>query len=386
VSVSSSGQQGNLGSGDAVISGDGRYVAFVSGSTNFVAGDTNGFSDVFVHDRQTRTTTRVSVSSSGAQTNHTSGRPSISADGRYVAFWSLASTLVGNDQTLTDDAFLHDRALRTTELLNVSSSGARANSASFNPALSADGRYAVFHSFATNLAPGDTNGFSDIFVRDRQARTTELVSVSSSGAQGNENSAIGTISADGRIVAFASFASTLVPDDTNGQRDIFFYDRATRTTQRASVSSLGAQADWSSHNPMVAAGGRFVTFESLASTLVPGYGGHNAYVHELQIADAAWPPPGTQPPPPPPSPAADTVGVQTAEYTLSKRTLRVEATTTSTTATLTVFVTSTGDRIGRLTNDGGGRHRGELPWPTNPGTIMVRSSAGGSATKAVVAK
>jgi Tol biopolymer transport system component len=126
VSVSSTGQQGNLGAGGPVISDDGRYVAFVSGSTNLVPNDSNRFADVFVHDRQSRTTTLVSVSTSGRQGNHTSERPSISADGRYVAFWSLASTFVSNDQNLTDDVFVHDRVSRTTELLNVSSTGARA--------------------------------------------------------------------------------------------------------------------------------------------------------------------------------------------------------------------------------------------------------------------
>jgi Tol biopolymer transport system component len=388
VSVSSTGQQGNVGG--PVISDDGRYVAFVSGSTNLVANDSNRLPDVFVHDRQTRATTLVSVSTSGRQGNHTSERPSISADGRYVAFWSLASTFVSNDQNLTDDVFVHDRVSRTTDLLNVSSTGARANNASFNPSLSADGRYAVFHSFATNLVPGDTNGFSDIFVRDRQARTTERVSVSTSGAQGNENGAIGTISADGRIVAFASFASTLVPEDTNGQRDIFWYDRTTRTTHRASVSSAGTQADWSSHNPMLAASGRFVTFESLASTLVPGFGGHHAYVHELPISDASPPPPppppSPPPPPPPPPPATDMVSIQLAEYDAGGRRLKVEATSTSSSATLTAHVTATDALIGTLQNDGGGRYRGEFSWPSNPGSITVKSSLGGSATKTVVAK
>jgi Tol biopolymer transport system component len=287
VSRSSSGAQANRGAAGPVISGDGRHVAFVASATNLVPGDTNNNTDVFVRDRQTGTTTRVSVSSSGQQTNHTSDRLSISADGRYVAFWSLASTLTAGDQTLTDDVFVHDRQTRTTEMASVSSTGARANSSSFNPALSADGRYVAFHSFGTNLAAGDTNNSSDIFVRDRQARTTTRVSVSSSGAQGDGNSAIGTISADGRVVAFASFASTLVADDTNGQRDIFVHDRATRVTRRASVSSAGTQANQSSHNPRLAASGRFVTFESLASNLVLGFSGHHAYVHELSLPSGA---------------------------------------------------------------------------------------------------
>ncbi|HEV3478398.1 MAG TPA: hypothetical protein VG144_03005, partial [Gaiellaceae bacterium] len=381
VSISSTGAQTTNGAADPAITADGRYVAFVGGGTGLVAGDTNGFNDVFVHDRQTRTTTRVSVSSSGAQGNHVSERPSISDDGRYVAFWSLASTLVSGDETLTHDVFVHDRVSRTTELASVSSSGARANSGSLNPAISGNGRYVAFHSFATNLAPGDTNGTYDVFVRDREARTTERVSVSTSGTQGNDSSAIGTISADGRIVAFASYASNLVPDDTNGERDIFAHDRATRSTQRASVSSGGTQANSSSHNPMLAPGGHFVTFESLASTLVLGFGGHHAYVHELRIPEAQWPPPA----PPPPPPESDSVAVTLAEYTVSKRMLRVEATSTNSSATLTVFVTATGEEIGPLRNEGGGRHRAELPWPTNPETITVRSSAGGSATRSVVA-
>jgi Tol biopolymer transport system component len=269
VSVSSSGTQANGPSFQPSISANGRFVAFTSESTNLVPGDINDQPDVFVRDRWTRTTHRVSVSSSGAQADDESGGSSISANGRFVAFDSLASNLVP-ETTGGTDVFVRDRWTRTTHRVSVSSSGAEGNGQSFQPSISADGRFVAFTSEATNLVPGDTNDQTDMFVRDQETRTTRRVSVSSTGAQGNGGNRHPSISADGRFVAFGSDSSNLVPGDTNEVEDVFLRDRWNRTTRRVSVSSTGAQGNGLSFQPSISANGRFVAFDSLASNLVPG--------------------------------------------------------------------------------------------------------------------
>jgi len=270
VSVSSAGEQGNGRPGGASISADGRFVAFVSDASNLAPGDTNAWADVFVRERLTDRTERVSVSSSGAQGNSHSGSVSISADGRFVAFDSRATNLVPGDTNGRDDVFVRDRLTGRTERVSVSSAGEQGNSVSYAPSISADGRFVAFASRASNLAPGDTNGYDDVFVRDRLTGTTERISVSSAGAQGNYESWWPCISADGRFVAFHSPASNLAPGDTNGCYDIFVRDRLTGTTERVSVSSSGAQGDGDSCAPSISADGRFVGFVSSASNLVPG--------------------------------------------------------------------------------------------------------------------
>ncbi len=278
VSVASDGTQGNGSSGWASISADGRYVAFYSEANNLVSGDTNGGTDVFVHDRQTRQTSRVSVASDGTQGNAPGGRAfvawagfaSISADGRYVAFWSVANNLVSGDTNDIDDVFVHDRQTRQTSRVSIASDGTQGNRRSGWPSISADGRYVAFWSEASNLVSDDTNGVADVFVHDRKAGTTTRVSVASDGAQGNERSSGLSISADGRYVAFWSVASTLVNGDTNGRQDVFIHDRETGWTSRVSVASDGARAnDWSG-SPSISADGRFVAFESVVSNLVSG--------------------------------------------------------------------------------------------------------------------
>ena len=275
VSVSSSGAQGSYHSGSPSISADGRFVAFESIASNLVDGDTNsirGFSarDIFVHDRDTGRTERVSVSSSGAQGNGHSFSPSISADGRFVAFESEANTLVDGDTNNRKDIFVHDRDTGRTERVSVSSSGAQANGSSFSPSISADGRFVAFYSQAVNLVVGDTNNRTDIFVHDRDTELTERFNVSSSGAQANGRSFSPSISADGRFVAFVSEASTLVDGDTNNSFDIFVHDRDNGHTERISVSSSGAQANGFSFFPSISADGRFVAFYSQADNLVVG--------------------------------------------------------------------------------------------------------------------
>ena len=286
VSVSSSGDQGDLASAtayDRCFSADGRYVAFESSSSNLVPGDTNGTRDVFVHDRVTGGTERVSVSSSGGQGNDWSDSPSISADGRYVAFYSRASNLVAGDTNAVADIFVHDRVTGGTERVSVSSTGEQGDGAW--PSISADGRYVAFYSSASNLVPGDTNGAFDVFVHDRVTGETIRVSVSSSGVEGNSMSGLPTISADGRYVAFHSIASNLVPGDTNSGFDVFVHDLVTGETERVSVSSAGEESNDGSvysYGLAISSDGRYVAFPSNASNLVPGdtNGKIDVFVHD----------------------------------------------------------------------------------------------------------
>ena len=225
VSVASDGTQGNRQSIFSSISADGRYVAFKSFANNLVSGDMNGTWDIFVHDRQTGATTRVSVASDGTQGNNSSESASISGDGRYVAFESFASNLVSGDTNGTWDIFVHDMQTGATTRVSVASDGTQGNSSSEFASISSDGRYVAFESFANNLVSEDTNGPGwEIFVHDMQTGATILVSVASDGTQGNDFSRSASISGDGRYVAFKSFANNLVSGDTNGTWDIFVHE------------------------------------------------------------------------------------------------------------------------------------------------------------------
>jgi Tol biopolymer transport system component len=245
-------------------------VAFQSTASNLVSGDTNGKYDIFVHDRQTGATTRVSVSSNGSEGNSNSYSPSISSDGSYVAFDSNASNLVPGDTNENYDIFVHERQTGATSRVSVGSDGSEGNGRSSNPSISADGRYVAFNSDAGNLVPVDTNGDYDVFVHDRQTGATSRVSVSSDGSEGNSYSLFPVISADGRYVAFASNAGNLVPGDTNGIYDIFVHDRQTGATSRVSVSSDGSEGNDSSARPSISADGRYAVFSSVAGNLVSG--------------------------------------------------------------------------------------------------------------------
>ena len=200
VSVDSAGVEGNgWCAHPQSISGDGRFVAFDSHADNLVPGDTNRRRDVFVHDRQTGTTTRVSVDSSGVQGDGSSSLPSISVDGRFVAFESGATNLVSGDTNRRLDVFVHDRQTGTTTRVSVDSSGVQGDGSSFVPSISGDGHFVAFHSFARNLVPGDNNAAGDVFVHGRQTGATQRVSVDSSGVEGNGSSLAPKISGDGRF-------------------------------------------------------------------------------------------------------------------------------------------------------------------------------------------
>jgi hypothetical protein len=285
-SVDSVGVQGNNGSYYPSISSDGRFVAFDSSASSLVWGDTNNAYDIFVHDRQTGQTTRVSVDSLGVQGNSDSFLPSISSDGRFVTFNSPASNLVPGDTNGYWDVFVHDRQAGQTTRVSVDSGGLQGNlhSYSWRPSISSDGRFVAFICEASNLVPGDTNDDGDIFVHDRQTSQTTRVSVDSLGVQGNADSAFAAISSDGRFVALSSEASNLVQGDTNNVTDIFVHDRQTGQTTRVSVDSGGVQGNRSSDPPSISSDGRFVAFSSNASNLVPGdtNNRHDAFVHNLQ--------------------------------------------------------------------------------------------------------
>lgn len=274
VSVSSSEVRGDSYSYSASLTPDLRYVAFSSWSTNLVAGDTNGpypvGHDVFVRDRINGTTTRVSVGAGGAQGNGESYHSAISADGRFVAFTSHASNLVAGDTNGVEDVFVRDQSSALTERISVSSSGVEADGSSLNPSLSADGRYVAFHGSAKNLVVGDTNAHQDVFVRDRSSGTTSRVSVSTSGQQADGDSDSGVISPDGRFVVFRSFASNLVAGDANGRADVFLRDLQSGTTERVSVDSGGVEGDGDSSAPAITPDGRYIAFQSVASNLVLG--------------------------------------------------------------------------------------------------------------------
>jgi Tol biopolymer transport system component len=307
---------------DVSVSADGRYVVFQSNASNIVPGDRNNGGDIFVRDRRTGQTERISVSSSGAEGDlDSNGGFSLSADGRYVAFASLATNLVAGDDNYASDVFVRDRATGRTERVSVASNGAQANLDSSRPSISADGRYVAFESAASNLTPGDGNGARDVFVRDRatarterasrdvggaahvyecmhasisangrfvgfvssyysagtganvwlrdrKLRTTDLVSVGLNAAPGNQFSDWPAVNATGRFVAFQSAATNLVAGDGNANVDIFLRDMQTGKTELVSVNSNERQANGPAWNPSISAHGRFVAFESPASNLV----------------------------------------------------------------------------------------------------------------------
>ncbi|MCS7470455.1 S8 family serine peptidase [Stieleria sp. ICT_E10.1] len=252
------------------ISGDGRYVAFESRASNLVPGDTNGVRDVFVYDRTEGTIERVSLGGDATQGNGHSSRPSISGDGRFVAFTSRASNLVPGDTNDWGDVFVYDRTEATIERVSTSGDATQGNEESAAPSISSDGRYVAFGSWASNLVPGDTNDSADVFVYDRAEGTIQCVSLGAGASEGNGDSWSPSISADGRYVAFESDASNIVPGDTNGSYDIFVYDRTEGTIQRISTAGDASEANGHSFSPSISDDGRSVAFESRASNLFPG--------------------------------------------------------------------------------------------------------------------
>ena len=258
VTVTQSGISSTIAGGNKPsLSGTGRYLAFQSADPLVAAGDTNGVSDVFVRDRATGATKRVSVTSDGGEAHGASLSPVISASGRFVVFESDASDLVSGDTNGVRDVFLHDRDADgngvydepggvTTEMVSRSAGGAPGRGMSTGGTISPDGRFVAFASDAPNLVYADSNERRDIFVRDRQQpEGLQLTreNLSSDELQTTEGASESpSISADGRWVAFDSDSSTLVTGDANGQRDVFVRDRTAGTTVRVSVPEGGGEA------------------------------------------------------------------------------------------------------------------------------------------------
>jgi Tol biopolymer transport system component len=286
VSVNSDGTESNgFNNKSPAISSDGRYVAFGSDATNLVVGDTNNKVDTFVRDMVRGITSRVSVSTAGTQANGDSYGPGISSDGRYVAFNSDATNLVVGDTNNTTDIFVHDMDQGITSRVSVSTANTQANDASYGPTISSDGRYVAFYSKAINLVTGDTNGSYDIFVRDMDLGITSRVSVSTAGTQADGNSGLYgcVISSDGRYVAFDSIATNLVTGDTNVKYDIFVYDIVQEIMSRVSVSTAGTQVNGDSYGGAISSDGRYVAFYSDATDLIAGDTNNDTdiFVHDV---------------------------------------------------------------------------------------------------------
>lgn len=252
ISVDTAGTAGNSSSYAPAISSDGRYVVFESTSTNLVTGDLNGASDIFLRDRQAGTTTRVSVGASSVEANGASAQASLSADGRYLAFYSYASNLMAT-ATTNGNVFLRDLQSGSNTLVSVAPGGAAGNGVSSSPSISADGSRIAFWSYASNLVASDANGLWDIFLYDSNASIKiSLVSVATDGTQKNQgNDSISrvvqpTISADGNVVAFSTTATNLVAGDTNAMQDVFIRKISTGVTTRVSVGTGGVQSDLNS--------------------------------------------------------------------------------------------------------------------------------------------
>ena len=241
-----------------------------SSASNLVADDTNGTTDIFLYDRQLAQTTRISLAYNGAQGSNSSSYPFISDDGRYVAFQSGNANLVENDTNNQVDVFVRDLQAGQIWLVSVTNEEAQSNGGSGYPSLTADGRYIVFSSDASNLVSGDTNTYYDIFMRDLQAGTTERISVSNSGEQANDYSSGARIASGGRYVVFDSSATNLVPGDGNVKDDVFLRDLQAGTTLRLSVTSAGEEANNNSWYATISADGALIAFQSTANNLTVG--------------------------------------------------------------------------------------------------------------------
>ncbi|MDA1260072.1 MAG: hypothetical protein O3A20_05565 [Planctomycetota bacterium] len=270
VSVTSAGLEGTGASSSPMICSDARFIVFESAATDLVPNDNNGALDIFIHDRLSGITQRISLSSTNQEGNGDSTHSQTSADGRYVTFQSMADNLVGGDNNAARDVFVRDLLTGVTRRASVNTAGVEGDAASCEPSISDDARFVAFRSAATNLAAGDTNGLLDIFVHDVLRAETTLVSDGISSAQSNGDSQHPSISASGRYVAFESIADNLAAGDANLSSDVFVRDRLSGVTERVSLNSSGVEGNLASHAPEISPGGRYVTFTSFADDLVAG--------------------------------------------------------------------------------------------------------------------
>lgn len=273
VSKSSSGVTGNNSSDSPSISADGRYVVFASNATNLVSDDTNSWQDIFMHDLQTSTTTRISVTSDGTQLNQLSFYPSISGNGRYVVFSSRANNLVNNDTNGIQDIFLKDTQTGAISRLSVNSIGEESTGfqgINYNDygVISEDGKFVAMKSSAWNLVGNTHSGVHYIYLRDIELGTTIRISNSNTGGLPFNSSFGISISADGQYITYTSDASNIVFEDTNGYSDVFVYDRLLETTKLISSTSDGIQGTGSSGTSDISSNGNFTIFASTSTNLV----------------------------------------------------------------------------------------------------------------------
>ncbi|MFG1222317.1 TolB family protein [Xanthobacter wiegelii] len=270
ISTDASGAQANGSSYRPVFSPDGTKVAFYSYGSNLVPGDTNGANDIFVKDLTTRVITLVSTDGTDAQGNSSSYGPVFSPDGTKVAFYSLASNLVPNDTNGAIDIFVKDLLSGETIRIATNATGAQGNDYSYQAVFSPDGTKVAFYSYASNLVAGDTNNNADIFIKDLNSGAVTLVSTDAAAIQGNSSSYTPVFSPDGTKVAFTSVATNLVPGDTNGIVDVFVKDLTTGMVTLVTADATGVQADSDSYSPQFSPDGTKLAFYSYATNLVPG--------------------------------------------------------------------------------------------------------------------
>jgi Tol biopolymer transport system component len=289
LSVSSAGTPGNGPAlGRVRSSFDGQLVVFTSQASNLVASPATGpHSNVFLRNRTNSTTTLVSIDSNGLQGNAFSAQPEMSANGRYVVFESLASNLTTPPlATGFTQIFLRDLATSQTTMVSLTSSSVPANGNCSHPAISADGRYVAFKSSAINLGSTGNSGSPDVFRRDRVTGTTILVSQAvGGGPAGSLATSPVSLSADGRFVAFASASASIVLPDTNNSDDIFLRDTVANSTERMSIATSTAQANDASRHAWISADGRRVAFASRATNLdaFAANGFEDVYVRDRRL-------------------------------------------------------------------------------------------------------
>ena len=254
------------------VSDDGSLVVFSSSTDQLLASDTNGVGDVFLRDRLAATTDRVSETPDGMNSDDVSGSPIISADGRYILFGTRASNLF--DPPKGNNVFqvvLRDQTSGAIEFISVSDAGVLGDQTSQVTGISADGRYVAFSSSSSNLVANDTNGTPDVFIRDRTLSTTTRASLTYQGFESSGGVGSHAFSRDGRYVLWSSSATDLIADDTNGVQDVFLRDLILGTTERVSVDTSGAQSAGHSGGLggiSVSSQGRYVVFESSSADLV----------------------------------------------------------------------------------------------------------------------
>lgn len=292
VSVATNGRAGNQVSSQPAISADGRFVAFTSKASNLVAGDTNRKTDIFVRDMLLGQTERISVATDGSQANDDSTEPAISGNGRFVVFTSTATNLVPTTLNLTDDdwyrgpgisVFIHDRQAHTTTLVSISSNGVPSDERAWLGDVSYDGRYVIFSSHCEHLVLPDYNGNRrDVFRHDRVTGITRMIDLLPNGENPWEGGSFSAISADGNRIVYRSLDGGLVTGDTNQTFDIFVYDVAAGTTRRVSVDSNGMQGSKMANRPTISADGRYAAFDT-TSSIVTGDSNSRSdiFVHDL---------------------------------------------------------------------------------------------------------